>query len=63
MAGLKPRLDLAADEPVYIPEGDLARRAVADQRQELVQVVWVIAPGAGGGIATAHPVDERLDFG
>ena len=36
---------------------------IAHGAGELVQVVGVVPPGASGGIAAAHPIDEVFDLG
>jgi len=54
---------LAVDELVDNAKGDLGWWAVAGQGGELVEIVRVVPPGAGGGVAAANPVDEVFDLG
>ena len=47
-----------SDKAVDLTEGDGLDRKVADDVNELAQVVVVVLPGAGVRGAPAHPVDE-----
>ena len=61
--GLEALVGLLGDEAVDVVKGDGAGRPVADAGCELLEVVAVIAPGAGLGVAAAHPIDEAFNLG
>jgi len=61
--GLKAPRFLGVHKAVDLAEGDRSGCHVSDLRGELAQVVVVVLPGAGVGVAPAHPVDELVDLG
>jgi hypothetical protein len=53
---------LQANEAVYVVEGHRAGGPVADGGGELLEVVVVVTPGTGLGVAAAQPVDEAVNL-
>jgi hypothetical protein len=50
------------NELVYVSKGDDAGWSISDNFDKLLEVITIIAPGAGRGIPAALPVDEACYF-